>query len=225
MPEDPKLTVQVAAELKSMPPLWRLQLVRGLQILGVLAGLIGGTDVLNLVKVFSPQFAACLTVSGVALRFAAEPLILFIGDLVDDGLPNHSFRIPGEKVGLFLLLCFTTAVTLSLSSCGDMLSLGVTPEGCAMVTYGRGAKTYSAGPCIGADGKIEKYRSEWRNMDGTALRAERFLKTGATRVWYQAGDGSWLQWDSKAGVMLGPVPSEVTPSLAPPVAAEVIPTK
>lgn len=223
MPEDTKLPTQVATELAQVKPLLRVQLVRGLQLLGLLVTVLGGADILNLVSMFSPQASAWLAITGASVRFGAEPLILLLGDLLDDGLQNGSFRIPG-KLGLFLMLgalCFLSMLSLSCNS----FSLGITPEGCAMVTYGRGAKTYSAGPCLGPDGKIDKYRAEWRNMDGTALRADRYTKTGKSSVWYQAGDGTWLQWDSKAGVMLGPVPSEVVPAIPSIPVAVVVPEK
>lgn len=219
MPEDTQ-TAMVTLQAK---PLLRVQAVRSLQIVGLLVAALGGSDLMNLVTLFSPDAAAWLAITGASIRFGAEPLILLLGDLLDDGIKNDSFKLTG-KLGLFLMLgalCF-----LSLWSVGcNSLSLGITPEGCAMVTYGRGAKTYSAGPCIGPDGKIDKYRAEWRNMDGTALRADRYVKTGKSSVWYQAGDGTWLQWDSKAGVMLGPVPSEVTPVIPVIPVAVVVPEK
>lgn len=208
--------------LKSSGPLWRLQLVRTLQILGLLVGVVGGAEFMGIVKALSPEIAAWLALSGTALRFGAEPLILLLGDLLDDGIQNNSFTIP-KKVGLFLMLCCLGALTcFSVSCAGSGVSLGITPEGCAMFTYGHGSKTYSAGPCIGPDGKIDRYRSEWRNTDGVALRAERVTKTKVTTVWYQSTDGTWLKWSSKSGVMLGPVPNEVTPALDVPV---VIPAK
>jgi hypothetical protein len=84
----------VAVELKSVgPPLWRLQLVRVLQLVGVALGVLGGADVLNLVSVLSPEASKWLTVSGPAIFASSKPIIMLIGDYLDDGEKNDSFKI------------------------------------------------------------------------------------------------------------------------------------
>lgn len=88
LPEDADFKLIAAG-----PPLWRLQLVRALQIIGVSLGVIGGADVLNLVSILSPDVAKWLTVSGPALFAASKPVIMMIGDYLDDGIKNDSFKI------------------------------------------------------------------------------------------------------------------------------------
>lgn len=88
-------TVQEAATIieASKVPVWRLRILNILQILGVLAALAGSLEILNLVNILAPEVAKWLTISGTALRFAAEPVIKLIGDYMDDGVKNNSFKL------------------------------------------------------------------------------------------------------------------------------------
>ncbi len=104
------------------PPAWRSRLIQILQIVGVLIGLLGTADMMNMIQALNPQFAAWLAVSGTALRFGIEPLILLIGDLTDDGKLNKSFKLT------LILLPFLLLTCLLLPSCGTAISL-TTPWG------------------------------------------------------------------------------------------------
>lgn len=87
--------VQAAATIiqASKVPVWRLRILSGLQLLGVLAALAGSLEILNLVNIIAPDVAKWLTITGTALRFAAEPVIKLIGDYMDDGVKNDSFKL------------------------------------------------------------------------------------------------------------------------------------
>lgn len=84
----------IATELLKMgPPLWQAQVVRVLQILGSVLFFVGSADFLQLAALIPADWAKWLVVSGPTLRFTAEPVMLFIGDWLDDGLKNNSFKL------------------------------------------------------------------------------------------------------------------------------------
>ena len=87
--------VQAAASTieASKVPVWRLRLLSVLQIIGILAALAGSLEILNLMNILAPNVAKWLTITGTALRFAAEPVIKLVGDYLDDGLKNDSFKL------------------------------------------------------------------------------------------------------------------------------------
>lgn len=105
-----------ASELLVAPPLWRLQLVRVLQVIGILLGAVGGADWINLIALFPEETAKWLAVSGPAFAAAVRPVIEFFGDWIDDGQLNKSFRISA------ILLPMALVFSLALSSCAGVTS-------------------------------------------------------------------------------------------------------
>ena len=100
----------------------RLQMVRLLQVLGVLAGFMGGADYLDLVALLPDvAWSKWLLVSGPAFAAAVKPVVLLVGDIVDDGLRNDSFKITVVVLPFLCLMCFWS------TSCGQV-SL-ITPYG------------------------------------------------------------------------------------------------
>lgn len=195
------------AVLVSSPPLWRLQLVRALQLVGILGGFLGGADFLQLVAILPPDWAAWLLIAGPAFASASKPAVMLIGDLVDDGVKNDSFKLP---LMFFFAGCLALG-SLALNSCASLpgLGFGVTPDGCALATYkdAKTGQTFKAGPCVGPDGKIAQYVTEWESPEGVRIRAIRPATGRETVLWYQDASGGWVQWSSKAGLSLGPVPT------------------
>ena len=104
--------MQVEATLKAIdPPLWRLQMIRILQVIGLLLAFTGTADFMNLLQIFSPEAASWMAISGTALRFGTEPIVMLIGDLLDDGVKNDSFKIS------MIMLPFLFLAFLILTSC------------------------------------------------------------------------------------------------------------
>lgn len=206
---------QIPATLKSTnPPLWRLQLIRALQIIGVAGGFLGGAQFLQLVAILPPDWAAWLLLAGPAFAGASKPLILLIGDLADDGEKNDSFKLP---LWLLAMGCLGSLMTASaLVSCASVpglsgVSLGVEPDGTALATYtAQNGQKFKAGPQIGPEGKIIAYVTEWTNAEGVAVRARQAVKGGQTSFAYKDPSGAWVAWDSKAGLSLGPIPTTGT---------------
>ena len=124
----PSSPVEAQSVLITAPPAWRSRLIQTLQIVGVLLGILGTAEMMNVMQQLNPDLAAWLAISGTALRFGIEPLILLIGDLVDDGKINKSFKLT------VLLLPFLVLTCLLLPSCVATLS---TPWGDAS-TDGQG---------------------------------------------------------------------------------------
>lgn len=195
----------LAGVLVSSPPLWRLQMVRVLQLLGIFGGFLGGADFLQLLAILPPETAAWLLIAGPAFAAGSKPLVMLIGDIVDDGQRNDSFKLP---VILFLACCAAFG-SLALNACAPGMGFAVTPDGCALATYtdARTGQTFRAGPCVGPDGMVDRYLTEWTNPEGVRIRAIRPAKGGATVLWYQDPAGGWVQWSSKAGLALGATPT------------------
>jgi len=125
-PSAPAKIEDLAGELVSVsPPLWRLQIVRILEILGVIAMFLGGADWLNILDTLPTGSApAWLFAIGGVINKTAKPVILFFGDWADDGIFNKSFRLDALPLWLicgFLALIFTAC----LPSCAGVYS-GVT---------------------------------------------------------------------------------------------------
>lgn len=106
-----------------MPPLWRSQLVRILEVLGVVAMFLGGAEFLNLLNALpggvAPQWAFLI---GGVVNKTAKPVIEFFGDWFDDGVINKSFKI-GPTVALIAIL---GVLSLFLSSCAGLAGTSVT---------------------------------------------------------------------------------------------------
>ena len=88
-------TVQEAATIieASKVPVWRLRLLDILQVTSIAVFVLGSIEAVNLVQIFSPEVGEWLAISGIAARFAAEPLINLLGDYLDDGVRNSSFKL------------------------------------------------------------------------------------------------------------------------------------
>lgn len=114
MNNDPEIKVSVI----SSPPLWRMQTIRVLQTLGVILGLLGLADTQKMIEALSPEVAAWLALSGAALRFGVEPLILLLGDFVDDGKFNKSFQL--DKLPVVFLLLVISFTCVLISSCAGL---------------------------------------------------------------------------------------------------------
>jgi len=108
MDTKPNSLESVASEIISIPPLWRLQLVRFIEILGVIAMFLGGAEFLNLLNTLptgtAPQWAFLI---GGTVNKTAKPVIMFFGDWFDDGVFNKSFRIEpiAPLIALMLVIC------------------------------------------------------------------------------------------------------------------------
>jgi hypothetical protein len=120
-----------------------------------------------------------------------------------------------KHFGLYIpLVCLSF---LNLSCAG----LQVTPDGCVLGTYTANNQTYLAGPCIGSEldengrNQIDRFQVIWQNHDGQTLRAVYWLESKRkTQIEYRLANGLWLSWDSKSGILIGPVPPEVTAALS-----------
>lgn len=119
----PNITTTV--ELKTLPPPWRLRLVYVLQLIGILAGFIGGADFLQLIALLPPDTSAWLLVAGPAFASGAKPLITLVGDVLDDGVKNDSFKLTPLLVIGMCVLCLPSC-TVSLTPDGKP-QIGVDP--------------------------------------------------------------------------------------------------
>lgn len=96
---DPSTTATVTVDLPTTVtpvPVWRSRTVQAIQIVGMIALTIGGTglvDALKIIPGISPNVSIWLAAAGAFARFTVEPLVLLIGDLLDDGVKNDSFKI------------------------------------------------------------------------------------------------------------------------------------
>lgn len=218
-PSQPVEAIAVAG-----PPTWRIRLVCILQILGVAAGAMGTAEFMNVLQALSPELAAWFLVSGVALRFGAEPTVVLLGDLLDDGVRNDSFKIPkpGQLMPVLLwgAIGFFLFTQFSCSNLNIPTTFSITTDGCALMEYtAANGQKYKAGPCVGPDGKIDRYIVQWEakvegseSGDTVVARVVRYTKDGVIKTYYKAGDGSWIEWSSKSGLTLSPPPAaEVTP--------------
>lgn len=89
--------VTTVATVAPIAPLWQSQLIRVLQLLGVLLTFLGTADALNLLQIFAPETAKWLAISGGALASSAKPLLLLVGDWFDNGAIDGSFKLVSVK--------------------------------------------------------------------------------------------------------------------------------
>lgn len=202
-----KQTEALPDVLVSLPPLWRLQLVHALQLVGILGGFLGGADFLQLLAVLPPEWAAWLLIAGPAFAAGSKPAVMLIGDFVDDGLKNNSFKIP---IMFFFVGCLALG-SMGLNSCANLpgLGFGITPDGCALATYKdpKTGQTFKSGVCAGPDGTVSHYVTEWMTTEGNTARAIRPTSGGPTVLVIKDPAGGWVRWDAKAGLSLGPIPT------------------
>lgn len=123
-----------------------------------------------------------------------------------------------KKTGYIKTLVLFLGVSFLFPSCAG---IEVTPDGCILGTYTRGNQTYLAGPCVGQkpgkDGKpqVDRFQVKWVNHDGQTLRATYWIEAKKKiEIEYQLANGIWIAWDSKSGVLIGPVPLEVEKAMA-----------
>lgn len=190
-------------------PRWRTNLLAVLQILGTLLGLLGSADLMGILNTLKPEAAAWLAVSGAGLRFAAEPIMILIGDWADDGILNKSYKIVPLLVFLLVLSFLCSSCSMSVGNAAAFRVAPIDKYMCGLVEYkASNGQTYSAGACTG-NMYVVVYEDPVTKVRGAYLRNS---KTGVSTLYYQASDGSWLRYSSKSGIDLGPPPvTEVTP--------------
>lgn len=190
------------------PPLWRVQVIRVLQILGTGAAALGGFDLTPWSAFLDPKLAAALIAGGLFARTEAPQIINFIGDLADNGKLDGSFknglgRIPSIIIAAFLAL----SCGLMLTGCGvgGLTVLPPTADGCFLIRKAgatEDGRAYAAGPCVAADGKIDRYRALWLNKDGVTFESTYTVATKRLKITYQVPGQPALSWDSKSGIAL-----------------------
>lgn len=189
-----------------VPP--RVFILNSLQIIGILAASLA---------VPSPETAAVLALlpGGIAANvgkialglLAAKPGINLLSDWVDNGKLDGSYK---NGQGIISAIIFAIACAFMLPACGPLTGMKMEPpdaSGCYMLTQTKEGKTYSAGPCIDATGKIYAYRATWTNADGVKLRSTYILKSKDYQIRYSTDEGkTWVEWSSKAGISLDGIP-------------------
>ena len=214
-PTEPETAALVAVEAIATPPLWRVQIIRALQIAGTAVAAVGGFALSPYSAFLDPKLAAALIAAGIFARMEAPQIINFIGDLTDNGKLDGSFKNGLGRVSAIIFAAFLALASgLMLTGC----ALTVEPpdaSGCFLLTQTKDGKTYSVGPCADAKGEIYAYRTLWTNADGVKLRATYTLATKARLIQYSTDGGkTWLGWSSKAGISLDGLPPESQPSVA-----------
>lgn len=111
------IPVQVTLEAKPVSPPWRLRAVYILQLIGMLLAFFGAADFLQLLAFLPMDFAKWLLVSGPIIATSAKPIIMTIGDVLDNGVKDDSFKIP---LGLFLVASLALGGSFGLVSCAGM---------------------------------------------------------------------------------------------------------
>lgn len=94
--ENIKLEVDTAKAIQrtlSSVPLRRIQTIRVLQLIALLASFIGGADFLNLLAIFPPETSKWLILTGPTFAASVKPIILLIGDYMDNGTIDKSFKL------------------------------------------------------------------------------------------------------------------------------------
>jgi hypothetical protein len=196
------------------PPLWRVQLIRILQILGTAAAAVGSFDLTPWSALLDPKLAAALIAGGAFARMEAPQIINFIGDLTDNGKLDGSFKNGLGRISAIIIGLFFAFSALMLASCGGLALNPPDPQGCFLLSQSKGGNSYSVGPCADAQGKIYAYRTLWTNADGVKLRATYTLATKSTLIQYSTDGGiTWLGWSSKAGISLDGLPPESQPTV------------
>lgn len=115
----------------------------------------------------------------------------------------NNIKFDNLNLPLLAFLC------ICLSSCG----VTFTEDGCILGNYTKGGSSYAAGPCVGADSQIDRFRVQWSNDQKQKLRATYWTKAKKpVLIEYFTGE-LWLKWSSKSGVLIGPVPPEVEDAL------------
>lgn len=174
-------------------------------MIGLAAAAVAAADLNGLTSVLPPEVAKWVLSAGL-FAAALKNGILFVGDLLDNGKQDGSFKLQA------VALPFLALAALTLPSCSG---IGVTEDGCVLAAHRHEGNTYFAGPCVGPDGQVNRFRVQWQNATGDRLRATYPLNGSAARavIEYQASGGLWVRWDGKSGVLLGPTPPELPGSV------------
>ena len=192
----------------------------------------GWLDADTAAQLDAEQVKMLAIVAGALAVMISRALLWLLGKYAPQFLPFFGNGGAGSSP----LLILTTAAAfsmagLSLSSC----SLSMTGDGCVLGEYQRNGRTYKAGPCVDALGKVNRLRFAWLNEKGQELRATVFQdREKPTEIDYHAGGGLWLRWTRETGISLGALPPDlesavkegaVKVSLVTEVEREIQPTK
>lgn len=191
---------EVKADLITTVAPARVQALRVVSMLGAILAVFGSVNFTGIAAFLPPDIAAWALTLGIGLMGAKQGLLV-IGDLLDNGKRDNSFMLPS----FFVLLAALGVACGSLTSCGT-IPITVTPDGCVTTPYTHEGQAYTVGACFDAEGKPERYVTTWRNPEGVLIRATLYAGTKRYAVHYASKDGTWLEWDSKAGLLLGNVP-------------------
>jgi len=192
-----------AAVISTVEP-FRVQALRIVAMVGAFITAAGMVDFTGVASILPADIAAWLLIVG-PLLMGSEKGLLVLGDYLDNGKRDNSFKLPAVLLP-FLLLGVFSVLTVS---CVDT-SFRFTPDGCALVDYEKDGKTYSAGGCFDAEGKVTVYRVEWLDNEGRLFQADRQPGTDAFVVRYrQAADSLWIIWDKDSGIAVDLPPAIV----------------
>jgi hypothetical protein len=181
---------------------FRVQVLRVIAAAGMILAALAAADLTGVANILPDPYAGWVLAGGL-MASGLKQVLLIIGDLMDNGKQDGSFKIP-------VILLLGCLACLCLTSC----ALSVTEDGCLLGSYKHGTGTYQAGPCVGPAGEVNRYRVQWTNDESNVLRATYWVKSNKRMlVEYQVSPGVWVQWSSKSGVMLGSVPPEVQAAL------------
>lgn len=99
------------------------------------------------------------------------------------------------------------ALCMLVAACGSPMKF--TEDGCVLQSYNKDGVTYYAGPCVGADNKIDRVRFEWENDEGISVRATISGDQKMTVEYLTPDGGTWVEYSEKSGMLLGVIPPEV----------------
>lgn len=86
--ESPAVVVQI--------PKWRSKAISIVQIISMVSATVGSADLIQAINVIPDipnSVSVWLAIVGTFLRFTAEPILKLVGDILDDGIKNDSFKI------------------------------------------------------------------------------------------------------------------------------------
>ena len=135
---------------------------------------------------------------------------------------NRGIHFPGIKAPAMLALLFVPLIFLALPSCAglSMVRLSAiqpkfTADGCALVgSELSNGQTVWVGIC-NDDRLVVQWDSPQPDALVATIRATRW-PSGRYAVRYSTGDSGWLEWSSKAGIFIGPLPPQAEEFIALP---------
>ncbi len=131
MANDPTAQVHLSVEAIAAP-VWRFRLIHALQIFAALVMGVGlmGTQWLNVISIFDPEISKRLAALGPVIWMAAKPTILLLGDVLDNGKVDGSFKLeangddPNQTKLPFVLLLIMCCLSALLTGCGAITYQG-----------------------------------------------------------------------------------------------------